>query len=128
MPKTRKPKVSKPKAPEYIQKKARELQRTGLFKIPELQKKDSGWRIKPFREFRWLIHFTSESKYDRWFKGLNATLEKLGYSRNNYRVLSADKKVRIWFGAREVGSRPSRSGMSTTFDYIRAVVWMTKPL
>ena len=117
------------KTPKYIQEKVREIHRTGLFKIPELQKPESGWRIKPVREYRWVFHFSAEGKYSRWFDKLNKALEKLGYYRGKYGVVfSADERVNLSFGAREVGSRVSHTGMSTTFDYIRAVVSMHKPL
>jgi len=118
------------KAPKYIQKKVREFQGTGLFKVPELQKEDSGWRIKPTRQYRWVFHFSTEAKYYRWFVKFNKAMEKLGYHRGFKEaygdVFSADNKVCLFFGAREVGSRPSRSGMTIKFDYIRAVVSLTK--
>jgi len=115
------------KAPKYIQKKVREFQGTGLFKVPELQKEDSGWRIKPTRQYRWVFHFSTEAKYYRWFVKFNKAMEKLGYHKGTYGdVFSADNKVCLFFGAREVGSRPSRSGMTIKFDYIRAVVSLTK--
>ena len=105
------------KAPGCIRDNVLRLQESGLFAGPELQKAETGWRTKPFREYKWVWHFGSEQRYDRWFKLLNDTLNDMGYRKIRYRIVSPDGKVVVNLGAREVGKQP---------DYILVTMTMVK--
>ena len=112
-----------PLPPKYIREKVEELEATDLLLIPELV--DSGWTVKqPFREYKWLWHFPNEARYERWGPALDAAIKDLGYQHIPPRgILSADKKVMLSFGARDVGWDLAKERS----EYVRAILTMQKP-